>query len=255
MKIGAIVQARMGSTRLPGKVLLPLGRGTVLSCLIERLKKVERLDVIVIATTYLKEDALIVEEAEKNGVEVFCGDVEDVLKRYVRAILKFGIDYVVRVTSDCPFLYYEGVGDLIEMHLREGADYSLNVQKSIKIYDTGMPHGLESEVFTAASLIRADSETHNLEDREHVTLYLEAHPKIFKIRVLKAPPEIYNPGMRLTLDTREDYILIKKVYDTIYNGRPIPTNEVIKFLKENPELININRNIPAKPLARKIINN
>lgn len=242
----------MGSTRLPGKVLLPLGRGTVLSCLIERLKKVERLDVIVIATTYLKEDTLILEEARRNGVEVFRADVEDVLKRYVGAILKFGIDYVVRVTSDCPFLYYEGIGDLIEMHLKEGADYSLNVQKSIKIYDTGMPHGLECEVFTADALIRADRKTDNLEDREHVNLYLEAHPKIFKIRVMKAPPEIYGPEIRLTLDTREDYILIKKIYNALYIGRPIPTREVIKFLKENPELIDINRNIPTKPLSRKI---
>jgi spore coat polysaccharide biosynthesis protein SpsF len=251
-KIGAIVQARMGSTRLRGKVLLPLGNGTVLTSVIERLKKTEGIQVIVIATTLLKEDRIILEEAKKSGVEVFCGEEEDVLRRFTGACRKFGIDYLVRVTSDCPLFYYEGISELIKLHIKEEADYSFNYHRSIKSYDTGMPLGLGSEVVSTGALLRADNETENKEDREHVTLYLEANPGIFKIKKLNAPPELYGPEMRLTIDTREDYTLIKKLYEALYQGGPIPTARAIKFLKENPGLLAINKNIPARALCRRI---
>ena len=253
VKIGAVIQARMGSTRLPGKVLLPLGKGTVLSSLIERFKKTEGIQVIVIATTHLKEDAAILEEARKSGAEVFCGEVDDILKRFIGASLKFNIDHLVRVTSDCPLFYYEGVSSLIELHIKEGADYSFTHHRSIKVYNTGMPLGLGSEVVSTKALLRADNETEDEEDREHVTLYLEAHPGSFKIKILKAPSEIYGPKIRLTLDTKEDYILIKKIYQALYQGSPIPTAHVISFLKENSNLIATNSNIPTKSLERKIV--
>jgi spore coat polysaccharide biosynthesis protein SpsF len=253
MKIGAIIQARMGSTRLPGKVLLPLVRGTVLSSVIERVKEVKQVQVIVIATTNLKEDLAILEEARKNGVEVFCGEPEDVLTRYVEAALNFNIDYIVRVTSDCPLLYYEGIDEMIEMHLREKADYSLNSNKSIKVYNTGLPDGTWAEVVTTKALLKADEDAKDREDREHVTLFLEANPARFRIKIFKAPPELWAPEMRLALDTKEDYILIKKIYDSLYEDAPIPTARVIKFLRERPELLAINSSISAKTVSRKIV--
>lgn len=251
--IGAIVQARMGSTRLPGKVLLPLGKETVLSMLLERLKKIELLETIVVATTELKEDQAVVAEAGKNRVEAFCGEADDVLARFVGAAQQFKIDYIVRVTSDCPLLYYEGVDGLIRLHLEEKADYSLNSNKSIKIYNTGLPEGTWAEVITTKALLEADRETENREDREHVTLFLEAHPHRFKIRIFKAAREVWAPEMRLAIDTKEDYILMQKVYQALYLDGPIPTALAIKFLKENPELLAINRHIPTKALKRKIV--
>lgn len=254
MKIGAIVQARMGSTRLPGKILLPLGKGTVLSMLLERLKKVESLKVIVVATTRLKEDEAVLAEGRKNGVEVFGGEVDDVLGRFVGAARQFKIDYIVRVTSDCPLLYYEGIDKLVSLHLKEKADYSLNSNKSIKFYNTGLPEGTWAEVVTTKALLQADGETEDREDREHVTLFLEAQPHRFKIRIFKAPGEVWAPEMRLAIDTREDYLLMQKIYQALYRDGPIPTSLAIKFLKENPELLTINRDIPTKALRRKIEN-
>ena len=246
MKIGAIVQARTSSTRLPGKVLkeLPCGSGiTVLEQVIRRLKRSKKLNDIIIATTLEKEDAKIVALAKKEKVKYFRGDKENVLSRYYLAAKENEIDIIVRITSDCPCIDPEVVDLVIERHLEAKADYTSNNLK--RTY----PHGLDAEVFNFDVLGKTYKNATAGYEKEHVTPYIYKNPSKFNIIQVEAPRELYAPDVRVTLDTEEDYALLSLVFDHLYKEKRYFTSyDLINLFKKEPSLRLINKKVVQKKI-------
>jgi spore coat polysaccharide biosynthesis protein SpsF len=234
MKIGAVVQARTSSTRLPGKVLmeLPYGSGvTVLQQVIRRLKRSKRLGDIIVATTTDEADEEIVKLAEKENVKWFKGSVDDVLERYYIAAKENGLDVIVRITSDCPCIDSEIVDWAVEKHLAVKADFTSNVIKRT------FPRGLDVEILSFDALEKAHFEATEAFEREHVCPYIyNSKPHMFR-----------GPDIRITLDTEEDYILLCVVFDYLYpENKFFDTWDVIKLFRNKPWLKTINENIAPK---------
>lgn len=240
-KTVCIVQARMGSERLPGKVLLDIMGKPMLEHIVERLKAAKSLARIVVATTDKPADKPVVALAQRLGIGCFAGDEHDVLSRYLGAAKKYGAETVVRVTGDCPLIDPVTIDRIVEEFRRSGADYVSNTLQ--RTY----PRGLDVEVFSFESLQKADSLAEPGSYREHVTLYMYRHPEEFNLLNVSAEPPLDRSDIRLCVDTKEDFALVDKVYITL--GRPgkiIDINEVMTLFKERPELIKINEHIEQK---------
>ena len=243
--IGAIIQARTSSTRLPGKVLLelPYGSGiTVLQQVIRRLKQSKKIDTIVVATTEDKADDAIVDIASREGVSSFRGSKENVLERYYLAAKTFGLDTIVRITSDCPCIDASVVDATIGHYYAENADYS-----SISAART-FPHGLDNEVFSFAALEMAYKNATKDYEKEHVTPYIyRSNPGAFKIFVVDAPEDLYDPEIRITIDTEEDYAILCLLFENLYvRNKFFDTKDIIGLFKEKPWIRLINKRIVQK---------
>ncbi len=237
-KVVAIIQARMTSTRLPGKVLKRIGDKSILEILVNRLKRAKRISLILVATTKRKEDDKIVELLKKLGVEWYRGSEDDVLKRYIDASKVAGADVVVRVTADNPLTDPELMDELIEAHLESEADYTHCVRT---------PLGISAEVVNRDILERIDSIAKDAEYREHVTLYIREHPELFKIHVAKAEELGLNyPDLRLTVDTKEDLELMRKLQENLGDLEKLEIREVVEFLDKHPEIRRINAQVEQK---------
>lgn len=234
----------MTSTRLPGKVAkeLPYGSGiTVLEQVARRLGRCRAVDQVIVAATTDKADAPLGRLAAKAGAQFFRGSKEDVLERYYKAALKFKLDTVVRITSDCPCVDPALVDDLVAVHRQAGADYTANVVRLT------FPDGFDAEVFSFAALKAAHEQARDKADREHVTSYLRSHAELFKVVSAEAPAGSRRPDLRVTLDTAEDYLLLCAVYDNLYApGRPFGLGEVLRLFAAKPWLEEINRRSLAK---------
>ena len=224
-RIVAIVQARMGSSRLPGKVMKRIGGESILAILIHRLKKSRYIDDIVIATTTKKSDDVIAVLSNEMNVECYRGCEENVLKRYVEAAEAFNSDLVVRVTSDNPLADVELMDKLIENHLRMGVDYT---------YCIDTPLGLSTEIISTNVLNNVYENANTPEEREHVTFYIRIHPNDFKI--LNFNSGLLNQDIRLTIDTIEDFKLMNSIYNNLGDLDNLTSDDVIEFLKNNPNL-------------------
>ena len=247
MKIGAIVQARASSTRLPSKVLkdLPYGSGiTVLQQVMRRLKKAEKLDDVIVATTMDKADAAIIKLSEKENVRWFKGSIEDVLERYYLAAKKNDLDIIVRVTSDCPCIDPEVVDWVLEKHLTAKADFTSNA-----LHRT-FPHGLDIEVLSFDALERAHLEAAEAFEREHVCPYIyKTNPKAFKICSFESSETYHAPEIRVTLDTQADYILLCAVFDYLYSdNKYFGAADIINLFSRKPWLKFINQNVRQKQM-------
>jgi glutamate-1-semialdehyde 2,1-aminomutase/spore coat polysaccharide biosynthesis protein SpsF len=228
----AIIQARFGSTRLPGKVLKPLGQGIVLDHAIQRCRAIPSVDAVMIATTDREEDGAIVAAAERAGALVHRGSAEDVLSRYAGAARRADADIVLRVTSDCP-LIDPGICDrVIRLRAAQGADYAANNMP--RLY----PHGLDCEVFTRDALERAARTATSAYDREHVTPWLR--------RTVDLPRgSLIGPGwpaaqQRWTLDFPEDYDFFAALFPLLPQDRIAGMDEVLGILAAHPEIVAIN---------------
>ncbi len=232
---GVVVQVRLGSTRLPGKALLPLGDASVCDMVLRRLALVTA-DVLVLATDEAS-SASLGPVAARNGFELVVGPAEDVLARYCIALRRFGIDLLVRATGDNPLVSFELAslllnGDEWEALAVTGgrvgrrADYSAHL---------GMPVGMGVELVRAEALYRAEAEATGDHDREHVCPYLYSHPELFSISRSDAPPEYQMPGARVTVDTQADYGSVADIYRSLYRGDPIASLDVIKLLRSREE--------------------
>ena len=236
MKTIAIIQARVGSTRLPGKVLLDLLGKTVLERVIDRVSAARMIKDVVVATTVGKEDLKIVELCARLGVSVFCGSVDDVLDRYYQATKKYNASQVVRITSDCPLIDPGVIDKVVDLHLSEGADYTTNILKET------FPDGEDVEVIKVESLNKAWSEARLASEREHVTVYIRKHPELFKHMNYEYKTDLSKK--RWTLDNAEDYEFIKEIYKNIFSRDKIFSMEdVISFLAENPDIERLNHHI------------
>ena len=222
MEVGCIIQARMGSTRLPGKVLMLLDKKhTTLDYIINQLKHSKLLGKIIIATTNLEEDNVIVDFAKKNKIECFRGETDDVLDRYYNCAEKFSLDTIVRITSDEPFIDPTIVDQIINNFQKIGCDYASN--NLIRTF----PAGFDVEVFSKQVLERTWREAKLPSEREHVTPFMKKNKDIFKQFNLKSSQHI--PIFRLTLDRKEDLKILKAVASKIL-GRPILFRDIFEFI-------------------------
>jgi spore coat polysaccharide biosynthesis protein SpsF len=247
MKIVAIIQARMGSTRLPGKVMKQLCGKTVLAYVIQRVQACPLVDEVVVATTTSPGDDMIVAETEKYGAKWFRGSEEDVLERYYLAAKEYNADVVVRVTSDCPLFDSEVLTQMVDYFKFESAQ-GLTIDYLSNTLNRSYPRGLDAEVFTFAALEQAFQEAHFAYEREHVTPYLYEHPELFALHNQTADEDL--SAYRWTLDTLEDWKLIEQIYEILYrDGRLFTTDEVVALLDEKPEWVKINAHVKQKQLG------
>lgn len=229
-----IVQARMGSTRLPGKVLKPLAGKPMLAQKLARLQRSDRLDRWVLATSGDERDNPVAALGAQCGVEVFRGSEKDVLDRYYRAAKAAHATIVVRVTGDCPLHESAVIDETIDHFIRERVDYDHS--------PVNYPEGLDTEVFAFAALERAWKEAELPSEREHVTPYICNHPELFRI----APPwrngEENRSAMHWSVDTPQDFEFVTKVYEALYEKNPqFSKEDVLALLVQRPELLEINR--------------
>lgn len=235
MKIVITIEARMGSTRLPGKVLMPILGRPMLAYMIERLQRVSKADKIVVATTDNPNDDPIADLATNLGVGLFRGSEEDVLDRVLSAASSANADVIVETSGDCPLIDPEVVDQVIGVYLANKFDFVNN--------------GLDIEIFSKAVLYEVSQLTKDPIDREHVSLYIYEHPERFSFcRLETGLPEKYQ-NLRLTVDTLEDFTLISKIFEELYPKDPaFSLGNVLALLDRRPELIEINRHIKPKPV-------
>lgn len=217
---GIVLQARMGSTRLPGKVLMPLCGRPMLGHILDRLKRVGNADIIIVATSTLPGDDAIEAFARGEGVACFRGDESDVLDRYCGAAAAFGLDTVVRATADNPLVDPEEIERLVALHRETSADFSHALDR--------LPLGVGTECFTRRALERSRREGHLPHHREHVDEYILGNPALFRIAKLEVPEEKTAPHIRLTVDTPEDLARATMIYSSLYRpGGYISTEDAI----------------------------
>ena len=238
-KIVAIIQARMGSTRLPGKVLAEIHGRPMLWHVVERTRAARHANEVIVATTNVTADDAIVEWCHQQKIVCFRGSEEDVLDRYYQAATQHQADIVVRITSDCPLID----GEIVDKVLREFSvghfDYASN--GIARTY----PRGLDTEVMTYAALERAHATANQPYQRAHVTPFIYENPKLFSILSVTSM-EDYS-SYRWTVDTPEDLGFVRTVYDRI--GRDdCKWTEVMDLLQREPQLAQINGSVPQKAL-------
>ena len=234
MMIGCIIQARLGSTRLPQKALLNLDeKNSTLFYVINQLKNCKRIEKIVVATTDLKEDDLIEKTVGNFGVTCFRGNEKDVLDRYYNCAKKFEFDFIVRITADCPLIDPQIVDNVINNFDSSKEDYISNTLKNT------FPKGLDVEVFTFSALKKTWIESKLPSEREHVTQYIRNNPS-FKIKNYENEENLSEH--RWTLDREEDLVFIREIIKRI-EKRPILMEDVISVLRQEPDLSKINANI------------
>lgn len=226
-----IIQARMGSTRLPGKVLRPLGSNRLLDILVHRVRQSafyqKDRDNLVIATSDKETDDILEAHCIKQGFRVFRGSEERVLDRFVKVIEAVKPSVIIRLTGDNPFVDPELLDVMIQAHFDQGSDYT---------YTLNAPLGICGEVVNANLLIDI-SRIQALEDQyqEHVTLYIRNHPALYRVQFLEAPERFRAPQYRLTIDTKEDYESIKALYQKAGERPDVSASELITLLNRNPD--------------------
>lgn len=222
-RTGIVVQVRLGSTRLPGKALLPLGGASLTDQVLARLALVPGAAHIL--ATDEASGAALAPIAARHGFDLLVGSPEDVLARYCLAIRTFGLQRVLRATGDNPLVSHEAASLLIERGNGAPADYATF---------TGLPLGMGVELVAASALLRAEAEAMLPNEREHVCPYLYGHPELFSLDRVQGPGEFLMPVARVTVDTASDYEAVKAIYDGLYSGQPIPTRKVLEWLTEHP---------------------
>lgn len=236
--IAAIIQARIGSTRLPGKVLKEVLGKTLLGHLIERLKQSKTLSTIIVATTTEEKDTPLAKHAESLGVRVFRGNEKDVLDRYYKAAAAFNVDTIVRITADCPLMDPAVVDRVVDAYTRDKGTYSYvsNIEPQT------FPVGMAVEVISFIALERAWKEATLPEDREHVTLFIRNRPKEF--RRVNVENETDYSRFRITVDTPEDFRLVQIIFERFANEKKQGTvREIAQLLESEPELAFINAHV------------
>jgi spore coat polysaccharide biosynthesis protein SpsF len=235
-KVVAIIQARMGSTRLPGKTLADIAGKSLLGHVIERVKNSHTVDDIVVATTVESDDQAVLSLATEYGVKTYAGNSDDVLDRYYQAARKAEANLIVRVTADDPFKDPE-VLDKIVHHLltHPGLDYASNT------LEPTYPEGLDIEVFTFEALERAWSQACLPSEREHVTPYIWKNGDKFKSANVKHHTDLSH--LRWTLDYEEDLRFTREVYARLYGESIFLMQDILDVLQAEPDLVKINQGI------------
>jgi len=247
-KIGILIQARINSNRLPGKVLLPLPNASgkiLLDQIVQRALAVKQKPEVIIATSTRAENNVLADVAKRNQVLLFRGDEEDVLSRFYQAANSFGLDIIIRLTADNPFIDPFILSQTLQDHIVQEADYT---------YTTGLPIGTNIEIVSFSALKKCYEEAKLLEQREHVTIYIRQNPDKFKILPINLENSLYGlPNWRLTVDNETDYALACVLYLILGTGTAIfSLPEVAQLLHTNPALLLINKNNYQKKVFNSV---
>lgn len=232
MKTAVIIQARYGSTRLPGKILEPMAGRSVLSHVLDRARSIKGIDVVVCAVPDSNDSDVIAKEASRCGAEVFRGSETDVLSRYLSAARMVSADIVMRITSDCPLIDPDVCASLLALRADTNSDYAANNMPPT------FPHGLDCEAFTRVALEKADTVAVDAYDREHVTPWLRRSADLRRANLACDDPT--NKDERWTLDYPEDLAFLRAIIESFPDTSRISTRDVLRLLAERPELRAIN---------------
>lgn len=238
MKIAALIQARLGSTRLPGKVLKDIGGRTMLARVVRRVQRAPGIDEVVVVSTTEPSDSAVVEESARLGVSCFRGSELDVLDRYYQAAKQFKADAVVRITSDCPLIDPSVTGSIVAIFRTETPDYASNV------IERSYPRGLDTEIVSMEALERGWREARQPGEREHVTPYFYENPNLFRLASVKR--EIDYSHYRWTVDAPEDLEFVRAVYARLENRDNFDWTAVLQILNEQETLTNLNAGVRQK---------
>ncbi|MEM1125739.1 MAG: glycosyltransferase family protein [Bacteroidota bacterium] len=241
MSVVAIIQARMGSTRLPGKVLRDLGGRPMLERVVRRVQRATRLDDVVVATTVHPSDDPLVARCEQHGWPVFRGNETDVLDRYLQAAQRAEASWIVRITADCPMVDPALIDATIEA---TWADPALDYAATFWPVRT-FPRGLDVEVVRRAALERAGREATTPSQREHVTPYLYQHPHRFQLGGIRHPEDL--SAHRWTVDTPDDLALAERIYRA-FETDDFAWTDVLAVLERHPAWVSLNAHVAQKPV-------
>jgi spore coat polysaccharide biosynthesis protein SpsF len=243
IKYGAILEARMGSTRLPGKSLKEIHGKPLIKRVIDRINCSKKLDKVVLATTQNPKDDILDEYAKGINIDIFRGSEDNVLERVVLAAEEYSIEHIVELHGDNPFLDPEIIDLTIDKYELTNCDYISNTIKKT------FPMGLRVQVFPTKLLRHIYNTVDDSAVNEHVSLYFYENPDIFNIENVNAPNQINRPDIRLTVDTEEDFQFVSNIYKEIIHKNLYPnfkTIDVLKIIDEN-KLPLINKNVLPKP--------
>lgn len=240
-RVVATIEARMGSSRLPGKVLMSAHNEPMLMHLVRRLRAVTAIDEVVIATTNNPADQVIVDFASSADVKYYRGSEDDVFKRVIEAGEKYGADVLVQITGDCPVIDPDLVDQTISTFFHNDVDYASN--SIVRSY----PIGMDTQVISMPVLKASYQLTDDPLDREHVSRYLWQRPDQYKFAHLVAPPSLCWPDLRLVLDELDDYTLLTRIIEELAVKNPtFSCFDTIQLLRANPIWLNLNGHVKSK---------
>jgi spore coat polysaccharide biosynthesis protein SpsF len=240
-KIVCIIEARFSSTRLPGKVLMPILGEPMLARVVERLRRSRTIDEIVIATSENAADDIVSITSETLGVAVFRGSEEDVLDRVVQTAIAHEADIIVEATGDCPLIDAGIVDKVVGDFLMGGADFVSN------IHPHTTPRGTDVRVFRASDLAEINAISMDPDDHEHVSLHFWEHPERYVCRNVETDLPEAATLIRLTVDTRDDLAFVRAIYGELYPLNPHFTlADVLQLLDANPEMADMNQHVAQK---------
>jgi spore coat polysaccharide biosynthesis protein SpsF len=234
------IEARMTSSRLPGKVLMEYDGRSMLELMVNRVRQVKEIRRIVVATTINESDQEIVDEARRLGVDYFRGSENDVLERVIGAAEKFSASTIVALTGDCPLIDPNLIQECIDTFAMKEPDYLSNAL--IRSY----PDGMDVQVLRLSALKKSSAITNDRVEREHVTLHITRNPNIFTLHNVLAPLNLTWPDLGLTLDEIDDFQFISEILSNFSPRNDFSCAEIIEFLRENPSLIKINSRVVRK---------
>jgi spore coat polysaccharide biosynthesis protein SpsF (cytidylyltransferase family) len=238
----AVVQVRMGSSRLPGKIMMEVEGRPLLGHLLDRLSSAQLLDGVVIATSINPENQIIEDYCRERGVPCFRGSEDDVLARISEALSWVGAEIGVEIFGDCPLIDPNIVDELIEIFLNAKGEFDF-IGNDLK---TTYPPGMEVEVFSVQSLKKSCQLTSDPSIREHGTLFIRQNPQIFKLKNVEARGEFARPEVELEVDTQEDFEVIGKIIKNFSGRSNYSLGDILKFLDQNPEIRDRNKDIPRR---------
>lgn len=240
MRVVATIEARMSASRLPGKVMFPLAGAPLLERLIERLRRSRKVDEVVVATTTVAPDAVIVDLCGRIGCRVYRGPVEDITLRLLGAAAE--ADVIVQVTGDCPLIDPAHVDETVRLLCESKADYASN-----GLSGNTFPLGLDVRCFTADALRRSADLSSDPTYRVHGSYFIYCHPDLFRLVGWEAPADLRWPELRLTVDEPADYELIRRVFEAFYPARPeFGAADVVELLRQRPEWVLLNSSVKQK---------
>jgi spore coat polysaccharide biosynthesis protein SpsF len=239
-QFGCTIEARMSSSRLPGKVMKKVNGKSMLEYMVARVKQVPNINKIVIATTTNSQDNIIVQEATNLGVSIYRGSENDVMSRVLYAAEENNFDKFVALTGDCPLIDPNIISKIIYEFIPNNFDYISNA--IIRSY----PDGMDVQVLKTSSLRLSSQMTREPLHREHVTLHIYENPEIFRIKNVLAEDELFWPELGLTIDQIEDFELIKSIIENFAPKIDFSCLEIIDHLKKNPNLLKLNSSVERK---------
>ncbi|MFS0654009.1 cytidylyltransferase domain-containing protein [Bacillus sp. 179-C3.3 HS] len=236
-----VIQARMGSTRLPKKVMKPFGGMALIDWIVERVKQSDdynqKTQNLMIATTVEAKDDFLAQYCMSKGYKVFRGSEKDVLARFSHIVQQFEPQTVVRLTGDNPFIDPTLLSKMLEKHRQTNADYT---------YTSGTPLGISGEMIQASILCDIDKFPLTQTEREHVTLYVRKHPEQFHLQIFTPPKELAYPAYRFTIDTEEDYVFATRLLEKAGGSIAVPCTDLISICEQEPDIVRLNQFVRQK---------